>query len=66
MPLINYINTKCFEFYQPVQRLAVDERMIKSKARLYLKVGFHIAGYTLDFYVYTVKDTNGKSDHGLA
>ena len=81
LPLINYIKSKCFEFYQPVQQLAVDERMVKSKARSHLiqfmrnkpvKWGFKLwviadpSGYTLDFNVYTGKDTNGKSDHGLA
>lgn len=81
LPSINYIKNKCFEFYQPVQQLAVDERMVKSKARSHLiqfmrnkpvKWGFKLwviadpSGYTLDFNVYTGKDTNGKSNHGLS
>ena len=71
LPLINYIKSKCFEFYQPVQQLAVDEWMVKSKARSHLiqfmrnkpvKWGFKLwvianpSGYTLDFNVYTGKD----------
>ena len=81
LPLINYIERKCFEFYQPVKELSVDERMVKSKARSHLiqymrnkpvKWGFKVwviadpSGYTLDFDVYTGKDGNGKGDHGVA
>ena len=81
LPLINYIKSKCFEFYQPVKELSVDERMVKSKARSHLiqymrnkpvKWGFKVwviadpSGYTLDFDIYTGKGSNGKSDHGVA
>ena len=80
LPLINYIKSKCFEYYQPIKQLSVDERMVKSKARSHLiqymrnkpvKWGFKLwviadpSGYTLDFNVYTGKDGSGKSDHGL-
>ena len=79
--VIFYIKHKCFEFYQSVKELSVDERMVKGKARSHLiqymrnkpvKWGFKVwviadpSGYTLDFDVYTGKDGNGKGDHGVA
>lgn len=63
-PLIDYVKSKCFEFYQPRQEMSVDERMVKSKARCHLvqymcnkpvKWGFKLwvladmSGYTIDF-----------------
>ena len=69
-PLIMHMKDKCFELYQPVQQLSVDERMVKSKVRSLLiqymrnkptKCGFKLwviadpTGYTIDFDVYTGK-----------
>ena len=82
LPLVNHIKSKCFEFYQPIKELSVDERMVKSKARSHLiqymrnkpiKWGFKVwviadpSGYMIDFDIYTGKDgSNGKGDHGVA
>ena len=35
-PLVDHVKRKCYEFYQPRQKVAVDERMVKSKARSHL------------------------------
>ena len=35
-PLVDHVKRKCFEFYQPRQQVAVDECMVKSKARSHL------------------------------
>jgi hypothetical protein len=63
----DYIKQKCFDCYQPLQELSVDERMVSSKARSRFKQymkdkptkwGFKywviadILGYTIDFNVY--------------
>jgi len=81
LPLIAHIKNKCSDYYQPLQQLSVDERMVKSKARSHLiqymrnkptKWGFKLwvvadpSGYTLDFNVYTGKESDGKREHGLA
>jgi len=81
LPLIMHIKNKCLEYYQPLQQLSVDERMVKSKARSHLiqymrnkptKWGFKLwviadpSGYTLDFNVYTGKESEDKREHGLA
>ena len=81
-PLQEYIKKKCLSFYQPLQNLSVDERMIKSKARCHLiqymknkpcKWGFKYwviadtSGYTLDFDLYIGKMVQEKKrEKGLA
>ncbi|XP_056108147.1 piggyBac transposable element-derived protein 4-like [Rhinichthys klamathensis goyatoka] len=80
-PLMNTIKNACKSFYHPHRDVAVDERMVASKAKTgmtqYMKAkpikwGFKLFvladsrnGYTVDFSVYT-----GKSDipsgHGLS
>jgi hypothetical protein len=37
LPLHNTIKKKCLDFYQPLQQLSVDERMVKSKARTHFR-----------------------------
>ena len=79
-PLQEYIKKKCLSFYQPLQNLSVDERMVKSKARCHLiqymknkpcKWGFKYwvvadtSGYTLDFDLYTGK-MEKRGEKGLA
>ena len=79
-PLQEYIKKKCLSFYQPLQNLSVDERMVKSKARCHLvqymrnkpcKWGFKYwvladtSGYTIDFELYTGK-MERKGENGLA
>ena len=77
-PFVNLIKSNCLTFYQPLQHLSVDERMVKSKARCHMiqyirnkpvKWGFKLwvvadtSGYTVDFNIYTGKDE--CSDQGL-
>ena len=79
-PLVDYVKRKWFEFYQPRQQVAVDERMVKSKARSHLiqymhnkpvKWGFKfwviadMTGYILDFNVYTGRSAD-RTDYGLS
>jgi hypothetical protein len=33
----DHVKEKCLELYQPLKQLAVDERMVKSKARTHFK-----------------------------
>ena len=76
-PLQDYIKEKCLQLYQPFQYLAVDERMVKSKARCHLvqymkdkpcKWGFKYwviadrSGYTVDFDLYAGKATEKSKD----
>ena len=81
-PLQEYIKKKCLSFYQPLQNLSFDERMVKSKARCHLiqymknkpcKWGFKYwviadtSGYMLDFDLYTGKMVQEKKrEKGLA
>lgn len=80
-PLLNLIKTAAKTYFHPYKNLAVDERMVASKAKTgitqYMKAkptkwGFKLFvladssnGYTIDFNIYT-----GKSDipsgHGLS
>lgn len=79
-PLLEHIKMKCLQLYQPLQHLAVDERMVKSKARCHIvqyvqnkpcKWGFKYwvladsSGYTVDFNVYAGKP-NDKSEDELS
>uniref|UniRef100_A0AAV2JMM5 PiggyBac transposable element-derived protein domain-containing protein n=1 Tax=Knipowitschia caucasica TaxID=637954 RepID=A0AAV2JMM5_KNICA len=67
-PLLNMIRTRCMAVYHPDRHIAVDERMVATKARLSFKQymrdkptkwglkWFVLAdsnGYTLDFQLYT-------------
>ena len=76
-PLQDYIKKKCLQLYQPFQYLAVDERIVKSKARCHLvqymknkpcKWGFKYwviadsSGYTVDFDLYAGKATQISKD----
>ena len=80
LPLLSHIKEKCFEYYQPVQQLSIDERMVKSKSRCHMvqlmkdkstKWGFklwvvaYVSCYTIDFNIYTEK-TEKYSECGLA
>ena len=81
-PLYESIRKRCFEVYQPLCELSVDERMVKTKARSLLKQfirnkpnkwGFKfwivadITGYTIDFGLYGgARHDDGRSEHGLA
>jgi hypothetical protein len=78
----DYIKQKCFDCYQPLQELSVDERMVRSKARSHFKqymkdkptkwgykywVIADILGYTIDFDVYYgATQQNEVHPNGLA
>ena len=79
-PLVDHVKAKCLEYYQPLQHLSVDERMVKSKSRCHMiqymknkptKWGFKVwvvadtSGYTIDYNIYTGK-AEEHSEHGLA
>ena len=79
LPLLNHVKDKCLEYYQPLQHLSVDERMVKSKSRCHMiqymkdkptKWGFKLwvvadtSGYTVDFNIYTGK-AEECSEYGL-
>ena len=79
-PLVDHVKCKCYEFYQPRQQVAVDECMVKSKARSHLiqymrnkpvKWGFKfwviadMTGYILNFNVYTGRSAD-RMDYGLS
>ena len=80
-PLYDNIKDKCLLYYQPLQELSVDERMVKSKARSKFKQyirnkptkwGFKFwvladpTGYTCDFELYLGKrSTIRPSGFGL-
>ena len=70
LPFYNYVKSKCFELYQPLQQLSVDERMVKTKARTQFRqyirnkptkwgmkywVLADCSGYTVDFNLYAGK-----------
>ena len=74
-PLYDHIKQRCFDLYQPLQQLSVDERMVKSKARTHfvqymknkpVKWGFKYwviadaSGYTVDFDLYTGKSADSE------
>ena len=42
-PLMEQFKAKCIEYYQPLQQLSVDERMVKSKPRCHM-MGFQSVG----------------------
>ena len=67
LPLHSHMKEKCFELYQPLAHLSMDEHMVKSKARSHFrqyirnkptKWGFKYwvlsdpTGYTVDFDLY--------------
>ncbi|KAK1152066.1 piggyBac transposable element-derived protein 4-like [Acipenser oxyrinchus oxyrinchus] len=78
--LLDHMKAMCQDLYQPPQNMAVDERMVRFKARSGMKQfmkenptrwGFKLwvlacsdSGYTYDFYVYT-GSKEGRV-HGLA
>ena len=81
LPLHNNIKKKCFDIYQPLQQLSVDERMVKSKARTHFrqyirnkptKWGYKYwvpadpTGYTIDFNIYARDNQEEASGKGLA
>ena len=79
--LHDHVKVKCFDFYQPLQEVSVDERMVRSKARTkfrqYMKDkptkwGFKYwvlsdpSGYTVDFDLYCGASRNtSRSEFGL-
>ena len=80
LPLHEHMKLKCKEFYQPLQQISIDERMVKSKARTkfrqYMKDkpskwGFKYwvisdpSGYTYDFNLYLGAARSDRSEHGL-
>ena len=82
LPLYNHLKKKCFDLYQPLQELSIDERMVKSKARTFFrqyirnkphKWGFKLwvvadpTGYTVDFDIYCgARHMSSSSGKGLA
>ena len=77
-PYLDHLKTNCLTYYQPLQCLSVDERMVKSKSRSHMvqymrnkpvKWGFKLwvladtSGYTINFNVCTGKEQS--TDHGL-
>ena len=80
--LMDHINIKSNILYQPYENIAVDERMVKSKARFSfqqyiknkpVKRGFKLwclcdskNGYTCNVQVYRGKDGEQRSDNGLS
>ncbi len=80
LPFHNYIKSKCYDLYQPLRELSIDERMVKSKARTHFRqyiknkptkwgmkywVLADRSGYTVDFNIYAGKSTL-RSDKGLS
>ena len=80
LPLHEHMKQRCFQLYQPLQQVSVDERMVKSKARTkfrqYLrdkpiKWGFKYwvmsdpTGYTCDFNLYCGAAQSVRSENGL-
>jgi len=76
-PFLEHLKSNCLTYYQPLQHLSVDERMVKSKPRCHtvqymrnkpVKWGFKLwvladtTGYTVDFNIYTRK---GGAEQGL-
>ncbi|XP_065188227.1 piggyBac transposable element-derived protein 4-like [Sycon ciliatum] len=81
--LVNdHFQQKCRELFQPFQSIAIDERMVKSKARFAFKqyisnkpvrFGFKVFAlcdsalhYLYNFKIYTGREHAGQVDHGLA
>ena len=79
-PLHDYIKRKCFDLYQPLQEVSIDERMVKNKGRhrfrQYMKSkpikwGFKYwvladpTGYSVDFDLY-LGSAEHHTDNGLA
>ena len=77
-PFMDRLKSNCFTYYQPLQNLSIDERMVKSKSRSHMvqymrnkpiKWGFKLwvladtTGYTVDFIIYTGKDES--TEQGL-
>ena len=77
-PYLEHIKSNSLTYYQPLQHLSVDERMVKSKCRSHMvqymrnkpvRWGFKLwvvadtSGYTIDFNIYTGKEES--TDHGL-
>lgn len=81
LPFQEHVTGKCPEFYQPLQKLSTDDRMVKSKARTHFrqyirkkptKWGYKYSvlgdptGYTLDFNIYYGAANQLETGHGLA
>nr|XP_033502423.1 piggyBac transposable element-derived protein 4-like [Epinephelus lanceolatus] len=79
--LLNMVRMRCLSFYHPKQHLAVDERMVATKARLGIKqymkakptkwglklfVLADVNGYTVNYILYTGKGTTPVSGNGLS
>jgi len=76
-PFLEHLKSNCLTYYQPLQHLSVDERMVKSKPRCHMVQYVHnkpvkwvfklwvladTTGYTVDFNIYTRK---GGAEQGL-
>ena len=81
LPFQEHVTGKCPEFYQPLQKLSTDDRMVKSKARTHFrqyirkkptKWGYKYSvlgdptGYTIDFNIYYGAANQLETGHGLA
>eukprot|EP00117_Sycon_ciliatum_P021093 scpid39166/ scgid18602/ PiggyBac transposable element-derived protein 4 len=80
--LNNHFQTQCCDLFQPHQKIAIDEGMIKPKARVSFKqyisnkpvrFGFKVFAlcdstfhYLFNFKIYTGRDQPGQVEHGLA
>ena len=80
--LYDHFRERCKALFQPYQNIAIDERMVKSKARFSykqfiknkpVKFGFKIFAlcdshlrYLYNFKLYTGSSRAGQVDHGLA
>jgi hypothetical protein len=80
LPLHEHIKRKSRELYQPLQQLAVDERMVKSKARTHVRqfmkdkpakwgVKYFVlsdpTAYSIDFNLYYGAAQSERSEQGL-
>ena len=80
--LNDHFQKQCHDLFQPHQKIAIDERMIKSKVHVSFKqyisnkpvrFGFKVFAlcdstfhYLFNFKIYTGRDQPGQVEHGLA
>jgi hypothetical protein len=61
LPLHNYLKKRCFDVYQPLRELSVDERMVKSKARTHFKQYIWNKPNKWGFKYWVISDITGYS-----